>query len=79
MTIIRKLQELLDNHLKIAFSTSLWKNSSGISSIPRELNNLLESQPAAPLSLNSPEDDLRIDLEISPPFLILGDLESGYI
>ena len=52
-------------------------NSNGISRVARELEDLLESLPPAPLLRRGSEGALRIVPEINPPVSILGDSESG--
>ena len=54
-----------------------WSNSSGISSVARELEDLMLYFPPDPLSRCGPEGTLRIDPEITLPVSILGDSESG--
>ena len=51
-------------------------NSSGISIVAREVENILESLPADPILRRDTEGALPIDPEISSIFSILGDLES---
>ena len=47
-----------------------------ISSVAKELENILESSPVAPISRYGSEGSLCIDPEISPLVLIMSDLES---
>ena len=51
-------------------------NSSGISNVARELENILESSPADPILRRDPEGALPIDPKIFPMVSILGDSES---
>ena len=60
-----------------SYAADYSSNSSGISSVARELENPLESLSPTPLSRRGTEGALHIDPVTTPPVSILGDSESG--
>ena len=53
-------------------------NSSGISIVASEFEDLIESSPPATFSQSGPEGSLRINTRITLPVSIVGDSDSVY-